>query len=174
MKLEAQNSPLKRLSKVLTAIAAVLVVALAPAFIATTLLTNPLTEDPAGSQVNIVEYDEPDEVETVRVITGGHVSSDEKTGITGWSHLADADVIKITVVETGTDVKKFTAVETGIELGSADGDADDPNCSFTLTIEGDDSFSESDTFVGYIRVDDEQRNFADGDCTVTWVDEPSR
>lgn len=169
-RLTGTGSP-KRFAKVLVAVIALPLIALVPAFVASVIFTDTVSDVGESEQiVSSTEIDQPAAEETV-MITMSSSSSSYRTyeatpgsysGIEMMNMLGGADLIKITV-------------QSGREIIDDDGqmrveyfDADSV-CQFYLD-SYDSDHVDGETFVGYVRVEGDERTFRDDECVLYWVD----
>jgi hypothetical protein len=147
---QARNQPLRRFANVLMISIALPIVALAPAYIASQLLTDHVVE--TADDTATIDITDIDQNGTV-MYTVSPSNNDRRTSDTDFkiprSHLPDSDMIRVTIEDRGT-VRVDGDSTSWIDHELAD------ECSFTLHLSSDDPYDDqSDTFTGYIRVADE-------------------
>ena len=106
-----KNQSLVRLIAVTATSIALPLIVLTPAFLVLTFFTHPsANESESLPNVKVDESVDPKAIETVLVnSTIPHREFDADTGIEGWLHLEDSDVIKITIDDRGRDVRPIPA-----------------------------------------------------------------
>ena len=141
------NRPLLRAIKVVAAVFALAIIALAPAFVASVMLTDQTVEPEKpienAAAIDVTDIDRDGTVMYTVSPSEGFRSDSVTDFALPLDVLKDADIIRITVSD---DDNTHSFFESEMQ----------DDCSFTLHLSDDDRFdAESDTFTGYIRVTDE-------------------
>ena len=144
MKPETQKRPLLRLIKVFTSIIALPLVALAPALVASLILTDRTVElDDSTEQVTTIDVTDIDPEGTVMYTVSplnSYRGTSDSNMPTPRSLFEDADLIRVTIQDDDGP-------------GSWLGHDSEGDCSFSLHISPDDPFDDqTNIFTGYIRV----------------------
>ena len=153
---------LRRFAAVLVVIAALTVVALAPALLASQLITQDGGESTAtghidhAASIDVADID-PDGNVMYKVSPPGGDRGNSDIEFTVSSDFADilrdGDLIKVTVIDKGTDSTSHSFVDREME----------EECRITLNLSSDDrSNHRTGTYSGYLRIKDDDTVFATG------------
>ena len=160
MKPETEKRLLPRLVKLSVAIVALPIIALAPAYLASVMLTDHTVElYESTEQATNIDVNDIDENGTVMyTVSPMDRNNDTDTDFTLPADivdkLRDADLIKITITDEGTESTSDGFV----------GPKVDNECSFTLNLQSVDGHDarRTGTYTGYLRIED------DGNFTATY------
>ena len=153
MNTPSHSSPSRRLFNVLAAAIALPLIALVPAFLASSWITHDAIEpnDPI-EQAAAIDVTDNDPESTVKYTVSPPVvdGDDSDIEIIVPADMADAlvdgDLIKVTVIDQGTEFGSSSSVDTEMEEG----------CRITLSLSSDDrSNNRIGTYSGYIRIKDD-------------------
>ncbi len=151
---------LLRILKISTSIIALPIFALAPAYLASVMLTiQPIELDESTEQATSIDVNDIDENGTV-MYTVSPLDRNNDTDVDFAMPadiadiLQDSDLIKITITDAGTESTSHGFVDSKVEH----------ECSFTLHLLSDDPHNarKTDSYSGYIRIKD------DGNFTATY------